>query len=274
MRDHLDPIPTIDSMPLDPPITLPPMRPGDEVVMSASTFVTWSQCPEQAGGRLRGIYGPESRPSFVGGLAHRIFARHLTTGPIAPDQLTAACREEIGGGMNPKLASLGLKPSELTGVIEDVGALYDRFKTLSTEGFVGAEVALESDPAPGVTLRGSVDAVFDDEGGVRLVDWKTGALRDTDVQLGFYSLLWAIERGELPARVEAVSVQTGEREEAVPSRPSVEQTAAAVATAVDTLRASWDAEAVLDRIAGPWCRWCPVLDECSEGRAAVDLLGG
>ncbi len=176
--------------------------------------------------------------------------------------------------MNPKLASLGLKPSELSGVIDDVGALYDRFKSLRADGFVGAEVALESDPAPGVTLRGSVDAVFDDDGGVRLVDWKTGALHDTDAQLGFYSLLWAIERDELPARVEAVSVKTGERTDAVPSRTSVEQTATAVATAIDTLRGSWGDGSNLERTAGPWCRWCPLLDDCTEGRAAIDLLGG
>ena len=34
-----------------------------------------------------------SRASFLGGLAHRLFARHLTGGPIPPGELEAVCRE-------------------------------------------------------------------------------------------------------------------------------------------------------------------------------------
>lgn len=176
--------------------------------------------------------------------------------------------------MNPKLAALGLKPSQLSGVIEDVASLYGRFKTLRAEGFVGAEVALQSEPADGVVLRGSVDAVFDDKGGVRLVDWKTGSLGDPDAQLAFYALLWAIEKDEIPAHIEAVSVKTGERSDSVPSRALIDGTAVRAAQAVDGLRSSWDSGESLDRVAGPWCRWCPLLDDCSEGRAAVDLLTG
>ncbi len=73
--------------------------------------------------------------------------------------------------MNPKLTALGLKPSHLAGVIEeDVAGLYDRFKMLSTEGFVGAAIVLLSESVDGVGLRGSVDAIFNEEDGVRLVD--------------------------------------------------------------------------------------------------------
>ncbi|MDP2623173.1 MAG: hypothetical protein Q8Q29_05200, partial [Actinomycetota bacterium] len=95
-------------MPLDPPIRFPDVASGEDLVISATTFVSFVRCPEQAAGRLRGVYGPESRVSFVGGLAHRIFARHLSGGPIDPEDFAAACREEIGGGMNAKLAALGL----------------------------------------------------------------------------------------------------------------------------------------------------------------------
>ncbi len=156
-------------------VEFPPVPPGEDIVLSATTYASYRRCPEQAAGRLRGVYGPESRSAFVGGLAHRVFAKHLTQGEIAPGELTAVCREEIGSGMNPKLAALGLKPSQLASVIEEVGSLYDRFKATSREGLVGAEVALESEPADGVILRGAVDAVFDDAAaGVRLVDWGCG----------------------------------------------------------------------------------------------------
>ena len=160
---------------MDSPVAFPEVRPGEPIVLSASTFVAYERCPEQAAGRMRGVFGPESRSSFTGGLAHRVFARHLAGGEIPSGDFTAVCREEIGGSMNPKMAALGMKPSQLKGVIEEVRSLYERFKTLGTEGFAGAEVALESQPAPDVTLRGIVDAVFDEgSSGVRLVDWKTG----------------------------------------------------------------------------------------------------
>lgn len=264
---------TIDSVPLDPPIRFPDVPPGEDLVISATTFVSFERCPEQAAGRLRGVYGPESRVSFVGGLAHRIFARHLGTGPIEPAEFEAACREEIGGGMNAKLASLGLKPSALAGVIEEVGELYDRFKRIGTEGFEGAEVLLEATPAEGVLLRGSIDAVFDDgDDGVRLVDWKTGGLGDPGVQLGFYSLLWALDRDEIPGRVEAVSVGSGERMDEVPTRAGVEDTARRAAQMITALREAFARGDELERIGGPWCRWCPLLDDCAEGRATTAIL--
>ncbi len=261
-------------MVLDPPLEFPAVRPGEPVVLSATTYVSFRRCPEQASGRLHGMYPPESRASFVGGLAHRIFARHLREGAIKEGELASVCREEIGASMNPKMAALGLKPSALQQVIEEVGSLYERFRRLGTEGFAGAEVHLEVRPVEDVTLLGSVDAVFEEGGGVRLVDWKTGSLGDPLPQLGFYALLWAMERGELPTRVEAVSVGTGERADEAPSREGIEAVARQAAEAVDLLRASWESGVSLERTAGPWCRWCALLDECEEGRSASSLLGG
>ncbi len=254
-------------------IAFPAVPAGPDVVVSASTYLVYRQCPEQAAGRLRGEYGPDTARSFVGGLSHRIFARHLRDGPIEAGAVQQACREEIGAGMNPKLASLGLRPSALAGLIREVGDLYDRFKAQAFSGFVAAEVALEAQPAPGVTLRGAVDAVFDDDGTSCLVDWKTGRVPEAAVhQLGFYALLWALERGELPGRVEAVSVQTGERREAAPTLPEVAATADAVAGMVTALREAWSAGRDALRVGGPWCRYCPQVDECAEGQAAALVM--
>jgi hypothetical protein len=254
-------------------VEFPEVEPGDDVVVSATTFVSFRRCPDQAAARFRGVYGAESRASFVGGLAHRIFARHLQGGPIGDDGIEAACREEIGGGLNPKLAALGLKPSELSGVIREVGELYGRFKLLGAEGFEGAEVFLESEPAEGVTLRGSVDAVFDSGvSGTRLVDWKTGGVGEAGAQLAFYALLWTLDRGVPPGSVEAVSVATGERIREVPTRAGVWETARQVAEMVSVLRRSWREGSPFDRNAGPWCGWCPLLDDCPDGRAATAIL--
>src|SRR4030042_1340987 len=97
-------------MVLSPPRASPAVAPGEPIVRSATTFVAFGRCPEQAAGRLRGVFPAESRPGFVGGLAHRLFARHLSVGPISEGGFAMACREEIGAAMNPKLGALGLRP--------------------------------------------------------------------------------------------------------------------------------------------------------------------
>ena len=138
--------------------------------VSATTFVSWRRCPDSARARLEGHYGPETRASFTGALTHRIIARHLTRGPVPPEAIEQACREEIGSGLNPKLGDLGLRPTQLRDVIAEVGGLYERFRRMAFPRPEGVEVGIEVEPVPDVTLVGAVDAVFDDDGGVRLVD--------------------------------------------------------------------------------------------------------
>ncbi len=150
-----------------------------------------------------------------------------------------------------------------------MGALYERFRRFPMEGFSSAEVALEAEPVDGVRLLGTVDAVFEENGTARLVDWKTGGLGDALPQLLFYALLWALSRHEVPATVEAVSVRTGERLGQVPSSADLAETAAAVADLVNRVRRAWAGDGQIARHGGPWCRYCPLLAECSEGRSAA-----
>jgi hypothetical protein len=255
-------------------IRFPETAPGDAIRISATTYVSYKQCPAQAGARLQGVYGPDSRPSFLGGLAHRIFSRHLTSGPIASEEFVLACREEIGGSsLNNKLGDLELRPSALAGVIEEVRSLYERFVKLPNEGFEGSEQTIDASVAEGVDLVGTVDAVYrEDLGGHRLVDWKTGELGDPEDQLLFYALLWALEREEIPAYVEAVSVRTGERYRTVPSSAEVAGVATEIATMVDVIRGSWASGDDLLRTGGPWCRYCPLLEDCPEGKTATEML--
>ena len=236
-------------------------------------YTTYRTCPDQALARLHGEYPSDTRLSFKGNLAHRVFARHLRSGEVPPEQFDQACREEIGQGMNVKIGAVGLRPSTLRGVIAEVGELYERFKRQTHAGFRAAEVFIETEPVEGLVLRGSIDAVFDgDEGRPRLIDWKTGALGHAQDQLAFYALLWWLDAGMLPERVEAVSVSTGERYAEVPTPGSVGTTAEEVADLVGRLRTAFAADGRLERIPGGWCRWCPILPECAEGRAAAAVF--
>ncbi|MCP3997551.1 MAG: hypothetical protein GY722_21190, partial [bacterium] len=67
-----------------------------------------------------------------------------------------------------------------------------------------------------------------------------------------------------------VSIGSGERLTAEPTLATITKTAQGVATLVNEMRTTFAAGAEgLSRIGGPWCRYCPQLDACEEGAAAV-----
>ncbi len=255
-----------------PAIRFPRVPPGPDLQISASAYVAWQQCNEQAAARFRGEYGPDSVASFRGNLAHRIFARHLRDGPIDGDRFDQVCREEIGGSnLNYKMGDLSLRPSVLRGVIEEVGALYQRFQRLPADGFDSAEVSIEVSVGSGISLKGVVDAVYTEGGSVKLVDWKTGNLGEAHHQLDFYSLLWTLRHETIPAAAEAVSVMTGERIDLRFTTPDLQRVAANVAAMAGAIRRMLAAGDLLPLSAGPWCRYCVLLDRCSEGNAALGV---
>ena len=254
-------------------IAFPPVPAGDAIKVSASTYISYRQCPAQAEARLQGVFSAESRASFAGALAHRLFARHLNTGPI--EDVGQAAKEEIGAALNGRMAAIGIhRPSELKDLIVQAGALYDRFRHFPADGFEAAEISLEAEPCEGVRLVGKIDAVFREEWpGPVLRDWKTGSLGEPMEQLLFYALVWAMERGEMVAAVEAVSLETGERMRRTPSVSELTMVARHVANLVTEIRTTWSSatageRAPTPRRAGPWCRYCPLLEDCPEGRSA------
>src|SRR3990172_12676719 len=106
-------------------VVFPTVIDGDRIRVSASIYVTYKKCAGQAGARLEGIYGPDSRPAFLGSLAHRIFSRHLTSGQIPSQEFVQACREEIGGStLNNKLGGVEMRSSALVYAIEDAQGIY------------------------------------------------------------------------------------------------------------------------------------------------------
>lgn len=247
---------------------------GERLIVSATLFVTYRRCPQQALARVRGVYAAPTRASFKGALVHRLIARHLSSGPIDDGELALVCRQETGANLNSQLAGVGLKPSEFDAVVNEVRELYRRFAALPMDGVATPEVAFEDEVGDGIVLRGRIDAVFTGDDGARIVDWKTGADLGDDVasQLAFYAMAWERSSGELPAATEAMSLVSGERLTTHPSADDVSATAAAVGEMVGVLREAGRTGQDLDRTAGPHCRWCPVLEDCPEGLAAQGIL--
>lgn len=171
------------------------------------------------------------------------------------------------------MASLSMKPSEFRAMTADIEQFYETFKRLPASGFDGAEVEIDCEPAEGVRLKGRVDAVFADENGIRIVDWKTGSfLDDAEPQLEFYAMAWFLANDQLPAQMEAISLRTGEKRTTTPTVEGVRNTEARVAGMIEDLRTAMTNRSELPRTAGPHCRWCPLLDDCSEGTDALRVL--
>ncbi len=258
-------------------VITPELPPGEALRISASGFLSYLNCPANFGARLDGKFGADSVPAFRGALAHAVFARHLEGGEIAEHDFDGVCRRAIGSSnINYKMANLGLGITAIRETIAEVGEMYQRFKRLPRDGFRSSEVHLEVDFAPGVTLLGRVDAVYDDERGVRLVDWKSGDLGEVAQQLRFYALVWYLSEGEAPGTIEAFSVQSGEQYREEPTDALLQETADLVGDLVRTVRAATSLDQPLDRIPGMYCRYCPILSECSEGQTAarVASIGG
>lgn len=236
--------------------------------------MTFRQCPQRANARFQGVYGEPTVVSFVGSLAHQIFKKHLIDGPIEGTEFEAVCRQEMGKNhsLGNAWVELGLKPSDLKGVVGQVRDLYERFVRVPQDEFVAAEMMFEIEAAEALTLVGQIDAVFGRGARVRLVDWKTGALGEAQGQLMFYALLWALEHEQLPQSVMAVSVKTGETFSSEPSNDAVGELALEVGAMVDELRTAWIRGIELTRRGGPWCEYCPILDDCGEGAATMAML--
>lgn len=239
-------------------------------------LTTYQRCPGEAEGRLNGVYADDTIQSFTGALLHRVIRRHLVEGPIEPEMVPQVCREEIGQGrLNEKMLAVGLRTSSrLAPVFEDVGDRYVRFQGYPEDGFRAAEVDVEVEASEGVTLVGRIDAVFTQDDGVRLVDWKSGGLGDPSSQLGFYALVWSLEHGAMPAEIEAVSVGTGERHREAVTIEWLTTVARDVSAVATELRRHLIHRRPLPLSAGPWCRYCPLSDGCAEGRAALAILDG
>jgi hypothetical protein len=109
---------------------------------------------------------------------------------------------------------------------------------------------------------------------VLLRDWKSGGLGEPEDQLVFYAAVWTMERGQPPDALEAVSIETGERFRTVPRPAAMQSVLEVVGEIVTSFRTTWASEGTsIERVGGPWCRFCPLLEDCVEGRSAMEIAG-
>lgn len=240
--------------------------------ISATLYTTWKTCPAQAAARLAGHYPADTINSFKGLLAHRIFARHLTQGHIAPSGFRQVCQQEIGSSnLNWKVRELGLKPSQVQATISEVADLYRRFTSAPAlynhRGDRQVELHLEHQVDELTTLVGTIDATFGDPTRITLTDWKTGELGAVTDQLRFYAVLHQLATGHMPMAVEAISIATGERTDEWITPELIATTISEIAECAADLTTPGTVETP-----GPWCRWCPILEQCTPGQGAVRLL--
>ncbi|CAN5301387.1 hypothetical protein BH18ACT5_BH18ACT5_00100 [soil metagenome] len=254
-------------------IAFPTMRVGRPIKVSATSYMSYLRCPAQAQARYdEKAYPEESKDSFMGALVHRLIARHLRSGPL--DDVAEAARAEIGAGLNEKMVALGInRPSLLAPIIAEASDLYFRFCRVPSDGFREAEIGVDYELDPEIVLVGKIDGVFAEQGDETVLrDWKTGPLGEPFDQLFFYALLWLLARNEL-SRVEAVSLQTGERARRDPTLAELQFVAERLAGMVNSVRSVWAGELIPPRVAGPWCGRCPALGGCTEGQTATMMLG-
>lgn len=253
-------------------IAIPEMRAGRSIKVSATSYVAFLKCPAQAQARYdEKAYPAETQDSFRGALVHRLIARHMRLGPI--EDVEGAARAEIGEALNEKMVTLGInRPSLLAPLIAEANDLYRRFAKFPTDGFEEAETTVDHQLVDDVFLVGKIDGVFVEGQSKVLRDWKTGPLGKPFEQLLFYALVWLLARGEL-AKVEAISLQTGERASREPSIPDLQKVADRLGNMVSTIRTVWEEESAPVKIAGPWCEYCPISLGCEEGQQALILLG-
>ncbi len=271
--------------------TVPFLRKDTPPSLTGSELESIVTCPRRwfLSRRARAEQQRTSAQGF-GSLVH-VLAEHVTRGTIQP--------EDIPGRLDDAWPSLEFAaPWQASAERDEAGRAMDRFLTWHEQRpfrVLGVEVAFQQevlvDSRP-VLLRGVADRVeLDDEGGLRIVDFKTGSTVATkddaalSPQLGLYQLaaahgafdaisggarrlggaelvyLRAEVKGGLPAERYQPSLDThpwplgGEPVSEVAGRPTWVHEILAAAVEVITGERT-------DAVAGPQCRTCPFRPDC------------
>jgi len=180
-----------------PPSVEPPAR------IPASGFKAWVKDPEDAARRvLRPMPEQPFRATRLGTIFHAwVEARYRTRAAESLFDLDDGAADLDAGELG------GLAPADEARLAQ-LKANFERREWAFREP-VAVEVAIEL-PFAGRTVPCRIDAVFERDGRVEVVDWKTGRLPDDaqgraefDYQLDLYRLAWSKRTGTPLERIDA-----------------------------------------------------------------------
>jgi hypothetical protein len=125
-----------------------------------------------------------------------------------------------------------------------------------------------------VTLQGKVDLQLGQPEGTTagkvLVDFKTGRFSSMHLEdLRFYALIETLRIGTPPRRVASYYLDQGRFVPEDVTVPILESTVMRIVAGIEKMVALTVTERVPLKITGPACRWCPLLDDCAEGKSSL-----
>jgi hypothetical protein len=87
--------------------------------------------------------------------------------------------------------------------------------------------------------------------------------------LRFYALIETLRIGTPPRRVASYYLDQGRFVPEDVTVPILESTVMRIVAGIEKMVALTDTERVPLKITGPACRWCPLLDDCAEGKSSL-----
>lgn len=159
--------------------------------------------------------------------------------------------------------------------VERVTKFVESFPPLDKRSHPMTESAVRWPNDGPIVLQGKVDLVMGRPVGVEsrkvIVDLKTGRPSTRHRQdLGFYALLETLVRGVPPRKVATFYLDAAEAQVEDVSERLLRT---AIRRTLDAINALVELEAegrAPLRRAGVTCRWCPLADDCADGRAFLD----
>lgn len=248
--------------------------------LSPSGAGTFEQCPRRWRHRyVDRLPDPPGEAALAGSFAHRVLELLMQRPPEerTPDQAKRIARQEWPETeAAPDYAALGYDDEKgrrfrwkAWQAIEGLWKLEDpaTVDVAATEQDIEAELA-------GVPFRGIVDRLEREGDGLVVTDYKSGKAPSPRYRRGrldqvlLYAAAVEAATGELPVRARLLYLG---------QRPvGIDVTRQEIDTVTEKLAATWqgittacDADDFAPRT-GPLCGWCPYVDRCPEGTAAVE----
>lgn len=249
-----------------PWMLLPPRWAPGELPLSATGVETYERCPLQF--KIRRDWNLPEEPTAAmqyGNAMHTVLKKHYDAAragrPLSPPEVAEAFRQEFAKA-----------------AVEDPyqRTLYERQGLEQLEGFLAARA---SEPPPevldtekafsveigGAQIRGRVDRLDGSgDGGVVIVDYKTGRPRDQEdadesLQLSIYALAaqrqWKLE----PRRLVFYNLETNQAIATERSQKQLDEAEKQVRIAAENI-----AQGHFDANPGWHCRWCSYRSLCPE----------